>query len=147
MSDNNTPALNTDGTLKDASENEWIDSSSEDNPPMLSKSKKRKRPESMDTIHLGRDKNPPPHCEAGKRMKKVSKRGKATVDQLNPQQGISSPAILVSLLLLPQRKPNHNVTRNWSTVDVNGNCRNVDDSTTFGQTTRAAVGKFCPSIS
>jgi hypothetical protein len=86
MSGNNTPALNTDGTLKDASEIEWIDSPSEDNPLMPSKSKKRKRPESTDTIHLGGYKNLPPHREAGKRMKKVSERGKAAVDQLNPQQ-------------------------------------------------------------
>jgi len=53
MSGNNTPALNTDGTLKDTSEIGWIDSPSEDNPLMP---KKQKCPKSTDTgIHLGED--------------------------------------------------------------------------------------------
>jgi hypothetical protein len=64
MSDNDIPALNTDGTLKDASEIEWIDSPSEDNPMP---NNKRKRHKSTDTIQLSGVNDPPSsHREAGK---------------------------------------------------------------------------------
>jgi hypothetical protein len=87
-SDPNTPALNANGTLKDASEIDWVHSPSAEDPPMLSKPEKRKRTDSMDSTHLqvAGDKHKPQPRREGKRMKRVSERGKAAADELNTQQ-------------------------------------------------------------
>jgi hypothetical protein len=70
MSDANTPALDANGTLKDASEIDWVHSPSAEDPPMASKPEKRKRTESMDSSHTE------PRREASKHLKKAWSMGR-----------------------------------------------------------------------
>jgi len=109
MSDPNTPALNANGTLNDPSEIDWVHSPSAEDPPLLSKPEKRKRTDSTDS-HLAGER-PQPRRE-GKRMKRISERGKAAADELNTQQWhFFSRNFVGKFITLPLSnfKSNHNV--------------------------------------
>jgi len=80
MSHLDTPALNADGSLKDASEMEWMHSPSANNPPTLSNPKKRIHPDPAVDLEA------PVRRPAGKRVKRVSERGKAVADELDSHQ-------------------------------------------------------------
>ena len=77
MSHSDTPALNADGSLKDASEMEWMHSPGATDPPALSNPKKRFLPDPVVGLE------DPARRPAGKRVKRVSERGKAAADELD----------------------------------------------------------------
>jgi hypothetical protein len=90
MSDSDAPALNADGTLKDASEIQWLNSPSDEYRTInTSNPKKRKRSNSSDSddqlpisvLHGLKGKSPAREV-GGKRVKRLSEKGKAAAEEL-----------------------------------------------------------------
>jgi hypothetical protein len=93
MPDPDAPALNDDGTLKDATELEWINSPSDESRPItLDNRRKRKRSDSSaqetsdnDNVLPGLKNKAPAQKVSGKRVPKLSNRAGAGAGEQSPK--------------------------------------------------------------